>query len=350
MVTHAAYGMLPVSSPRAFSWSEAYARRRPQNDMIAERSVVHNLGEVRALWDALLDFKRTTIAVELIFPPGPTAEMVQKESELTSAYGPSGGAVAGVLNSYMILPGGLQDQYRVPDGAEFVGAVRPHFFARGSTGRLPLAARAVQRGIPSTGQDLPMFEVFHATVPLTKGGMAGVEAELPCVTSDYKANWEYLVGSAFLAGGTFAESFPTIVQECKHLMRLDLPELQAELLSRVERERTVSLLGAVEIPSEAFGWLGGCVVAAMQLYLALHLAQLRRVSKGLMPMGFAWIGLYRGLFARWATLLTVVVFPLIVEGLVVWDDIHDAIAWAAFGLGLPCAVATTVMLVRQARA
>lgn len=136
--------------------------------------------------------------------------------------------------------------------------------------------------------------------------------------------------------GSFSRTFPELAIVSANLSDLTLGKIDTILRGELERsDESVEVFGA-RIPAEELARWGGPVLFVVQLYLFLHLAALAsRLGPADPAWETPWIGLYKGWLPRSLTVLSCVVFPVIVFGVLVFQQRRHpwtVTFWLAFGI------------------
>jgi len=132
-----------------------------------------------------------------------------------------------------------------------------------------------------------------------------------------------------IALGTFGRSFPELLKWSKGTEGSSFKEVERRLSDRLDQGSDSLRVFGAQLPFGRLSQIGIAVILAVQVYLALHLAQLLRlgVRASAQPRA-AWIGCYRTYPALAVTWGTIVVLPSYAHWLLRrrWPDT----AWEVF--------------------
>ena len=138
----------------------------------------------------------------------------------------------------------------------------------------------------------------------------------PCLTA-LRATFVITNISCHLPPGWFTSHFPALERSWHSVRGLSL--LNAKTWARAQRVaglkgRTLDLIG-FEIKAEHIGWIGPAVVVVLLLYLGLYLSELKGL-KASRPKLIPWVGAMKGDLFCVLNLMTFILLPGIVTGLV----------------------------------
>ena len=163
-----------------------------------------------------------------------------------------------------------------------------------------------------------------APVPIVEPGTYSMQREF---ADSFRLDW---------LPGSFSRTFPELASVSANLTGLTLGMIDTILRGELERsDESVEVFGA-RIPAEGLAHWGGPVLFVIQLYLFLHLGALAgRIGPADPAWQTPWIGLYKGWLAESLTVLSCVVVPGIVFGVLVFQQRRHpwtVTFWVAFGI------------------
>ncbi|HEV7666970.1 MAG TPA: hypothetical protein VGS22_00475 [Thermoanaerobaculia bacterium] len=147
--------------------------------------------------------------------------------------------------------------------------------------------------------------------------------------SEVPAGWQDQVAKAGMASwkpGNSSDTFPDLYELTKGVDSMTI-EQAARLLRNLERQAEAAQgrisIASVDLPGQLASTWGIAVVAAIQLYLCLHVLRFRdRQRKFKKPLA-AWIGLYPDIASRVTTTLTLCILPLASVGILATAAAQD---------------------------
>jgi hypothetical protein len=128
---------------------------------------------------------------------------------------------------------------------------------------------------------------------------------------------------------------------------MEFSDVQRLLQSEMQRERStekIEFLG-LKFPERDLATWGALIILVIQLYFWIHLRELSsRASRDDFSSQVAWIGLYKGIYARATTCLTACILPLGVIAFGMWTLGFSLASLCVLILGCLLAVHTAVLL------